>query len=139
VGSVLLVSSRRDLWLLHGDMGRSADAYMRAAALMEDSSPTTSVEYVMQAIDLLSPENDEPLPLSKAPMATEVINKALNLCLRNDKIEEAYKVSERAGKLLSAQQMHSSLYKVPPRRTTTAVPDAGPQISNVQYCRSASP
>lgn len=66
----------------------------------------------MQAVDQLCPEEGDPVELSKAPMASDILTKALNLCIRLERFADGLQVATRAGKVLAAQQLHTSLYKM---------------------------
>ncbi|GAB5032367.1 soluble nsf attachment protein gamma isoform [Nannochloropsis oceanica] len=101
-----------DMWVLHGDSGRAADSLVKAGVVVEDSSPSKAVEYCMQAIDFLMPDHGDPMELAKAPLANDVFSKSLTLCLRNEKISDALKVCRKAGGVLAAQGLNSSLFKM---------------------------
>eukprot|EP00624_Nannochloropsis_granulata_P003152 evm.model.NODE_26015_length_37756_cov_44.158253.4 len=101
-----------DMWVLHGDSGRAADSLVKAGVIVEDSSPSTAVEYCMQAIEFLMPDHGDAEELAKAPLANDVFSKSLSLCLRNEKISDALKVCGKAGRVLAAQGLNSSLFKM---------------------------
>jgi len=111
-GAAELLAREAEMWVLQGDSGRAADSLVRAGVMVEDSSPSKAVDYCMQAIELLMPHGRDPLELAKAPLANDVFSKALNLCLRNEKISNALKVCGKAAGVLAAQGLNSSLYKM---------------------------
>jgi len=111
-GAAELLAREADMWVLQGDSGRAADSLVKAGVMVEDSSPSKAVDYCMQAIELLMPDGGDPLELAKAPLANDVFGKALNLCLRNEKISNALKVCGKAAGVLAAQGLNSSLFKM---------------------------
>lgn len=65
-----------------------------------------------QACDLLCPDENEPLDLKRAPLASDVFTKCLNLALRNERAKEALTIATKGAATVKAQNLTSSLYKL---------------------------
>jgi hypothetical protein len=66
----------------------------------------------LQACDLLCPDENDPLDLKRAPLASDVFTKCLNLALRNERAKEALIIATKGAATVKAQNLTSSLYKL---------------------------
>jgi tetratricopeptide (TPR) repeat protein len=107
-----LLAREADMWVLQGDVGRAADSLIKAGVQVEDACPKQAVAYCLQGVSLLAPGQRESVDLRSAPLASDVLSRSLNLCLRNEQVHPALDISDKAGRVLRAQGLTSSLYKM---------------------------
>lgn len=63
-------------------------------------------------MELLCPEGSEPMDLKRAPLASDVFVKSLNLALRNERAKEALTIATKGAVTIKMQNLTSSLYKM---------------------------
>ncbi|EWM27452.1 soluble nsf attachment protein gamma isoform [Nannochloropsis gaditana] len=107
-----LLAREADMWVLQGDVGRAADSLVKAGVQVEDACPKQAVAYCLQGVSWLAPDQGESVDLRSAPLASDVLSRSLNLCLRNEQVHPALDISDKAGRVLRAQGLTSSLYKM---------------------------